>query len=194
MNGHSLIKIADMLHRIRPTIIKRESRLIKSLRKACTLYPPCERRFSNLVQCFVHGFVSKALVRWTLILTPMTTIFLVTRESFAGWSSGLLLVCGVFCILRKRLGPKRWAPLPCATQLLLQLVNLMLHVSLILCMGDMTFPTRLIPISMRCLHTSFMISPLLSVHNWFLLVCGITSTLMWLDRWLMRTLFFHLQR
>ena len=113
MNDHSLIKMADMLHRICPTIIKRESRLIKSPRKACTLYPPYERRFNNLVQRFVHGFVSKALMRWTLILTPMTTIFLVSRESFAGWSSRSLPVCGVFCILRRRLGPKRWAPSPC---------------------------------------------------------------------------------
>ena len=49
MNGHFLIKIANMLHRICPTIIKREGRLIKSPRKACTLNPSCERRFSNLV-------------------------------------------------------------------------------------------------------------------------------------------------
>ena len=84
MNGYFLIKMADMLHRIHPTIIKRESRLIKSLRKACTLYPPCKRRFCNLVQRFVHGFVSKALVRWTLILTPMATIFLVAWESSLG--------------------------------------------------------------------------------------------------------------
>ena len=200
MNGHFLIKMANMLHRIRPTIIKRESRLIKSPRKACTLYPPCERQFSNLVQRFVHGFVSKALVRWTLILTPMATIFFVARESFAGWSSGSLPVRGVFYILRRRLGPKRWSPSPCAMQLLFQFVNLTLHVSLILCMGDMTFPTRLTPTSMHGLHTSFMISPLLRVHNWvitlgtpwFRLVRTII-TLMWTDRQLMRTWFFHFQ-
>ena len=68
MNSHFLIKMTDMLHRIRLTIIKRESRLIKSPRKARTLYSSCERRFSNLVQRFVHGFVSKDLVRWALIL------------------------------------------------------------------------------------------------------------------------------
>ena len=165
MNGYFLIKMANMLHRICPTIIKREGRLIKSPKKACTLYSPCERRFSNLVQCFVHSLVSKALVRWTLILTPMATIFLVARESFAGWSSGSLPVHGIFCILRRRLRPKWWSPLPCATQLLLQFVNPMLHVSLILCMGDMTFPTRLTPIRVCGLPTSFMISPLLRFHN-----------------------------
>ena len=66
MNGHFLIKMANMLHRIYPTIIKREGRLIKSPRKACTLNPPCERRSSDLAQRFIHGLVSKALARWLL--------------------------------------------------------------------------------------------------------------------------------
>ena len=200
MNGHFLIKMVDMLYRIRLTIIKRESRLIKSPRKACTLYPPCKRRFCNLVQRFVHGLFSKALVRWILILTLMATIFLVARESFAGWSSRLFPVRGVLCIFRIRLRPKRWSPSPCATQLLLQFVNLTLHVSLILCMGDMTFPTRMTLISMRGLHTSFMISHLLRVHNWvitletpwFRLVRTII-TLIWPNCQLMRTWSFHFQ-
>ena len=42
MNGHFLIEMANMLHRICLTIIKREGRLIKSPRKACTLNLPCE--------------------------------------------------------------------------------------------------------------------------------------------------------
>ena len=200
MNDHFLIKMADMLHRIRPTIIKRESQLIKSSSKACTLYPSCERRFSNLVQHFVHGFVSKALVRWTLILTPMATIFLVAWESFTGWSSGSLPIRGVFCILKRILRPKRWSPSSCATQLLLQFVNLTLHVSLILCMGDMTFPTRLTPTSVRSLPTSFMIPPLLRVHHWIIMLwtswfrlVRTIITLMWLNCRLMRTWFFHFQ-
>ena len=194
MNGHFFIKMADMLHRIRPTIIKRESRLIKSSRKACTLYPPCKRRFHNLVQRFVHGLVSKALVRWTLILTPIATVFLVAWESFAGWSSRSLPVRGVFCFFRRRLRPKRWSPSSCATQLLLQFVNLMLHVSLILCMGDMTFPTWLTPINMCGLHTSFMISPLLRVHDWVIMLgtpwfrlVRTIITLMWPNCRLIRT-------
>ena len=166
MNGHFLIKMANMLHRICPNIIKKEGQLIKSPRKACTLYLLCERRFSNLVQRFVHGLVSKALARWTLILMPMATVFLVAWESFAQWSSGSLPIRGIFCILRRRLKPKQWSPLPCAMQLLLQFVNPTLHVSLILCMGDMTFPTRLTPIRVCGLPTSFMISLLLRVHHW----------------------------
>ena len=77
MNGHFLIKMADMLHRICPTIIKREGRLIKSPRKAGTLNPTCERQFSDLVQRIIHGFVPKALVRRTFALTPIATVFLV---------------------------------------------------------------------------------------------------------------------
>ena len=198
MNGNFFIKMANMLHRICLTIIKRERRLIKSPRKACTLYPSCERWFSNLVQRFAHGLVSKALARWTLILTPMATVFLIAWESFARWSSGSLPIRGIFCIPRRRLRPKRWSPSPCVTQLLLQFVNLTLHVSLILCMGDMTFPTRLTPISVRSLPTSFMISPLLRVHYWvitfwtsWLRLVRTIITLMWLDRRLMRTWFFH---
>ena len=170
MNGHFLIKMANVLHRIYSTIIKREGRLIKSPRKACTLYFPCKRQFSNLVQRFVHGLVSKALVRWTLVLMPMATVFLVAWESFAGWSSGSLPVRGIFCILRRRLRSKWWSPSPCATQLLLQFINLTLHVSLILCMGDMTFPTRLTLISVCGFPISPMISPLLRVHHWVIIL------------------------
>ena len=79
-------------------------------------------------------------MRWALILAFMATIFLVAWESLTGQSSESSLVRGIICILGRRFGLKRWAPSPCTTQLLLQLVNLMLHVSLILCMGDMTLP------------------------------------------------------
>ena len=194
MNGHFFIKMTDMLHLISPIIIKRESRLIKSSRKARTLYLLCERWFRNLVQHFVHGFVSKVFMRWAFILTPMATILLVARESFTGRSFGPLPVRGIICILGRGFRLKYWAPSLCAMQLLLQFVNLTLHVSLILCMGDMTSSTRLTPISMRCLHTSFTISPLLRVYNWVITLgtpwfrlVRIIITLMWSDCRLMRT-------
>ena len=95
---------------------------------------------------------------WALILTLMA-IFLVARESFTGWSSGSSSVRGIVCLLRRQLGIRWRAPLPCATQLLLQLVNLTLHVSFILCMGDKTLA------SMRCMRTSLMIFPLLRVYT-----------------------------
>ena len=200
MKGHFLIKMTDMLHRIRLTIIKRESRLIKSPRKAHTLYPPCERRFSNLVQRFIHGFVSKALVCWALILMPMATILLVARESFTGRSSWLSLVHGIICLLGRRFGLRRWAPSPCAMQLLFQLVNLTLHFSFILCMRDMALPPWLILTSVCSLYTSFTISPLLRIYNriitlrtpWLCLV-RVNITLMRPDRRLVRIWLFHFQ-
>ena len=105
MNGHFLIKMANMLHRICLTIIKKEDWLIKSPRKACTLNSPCERRFSYLAQRFIHGLVSKALVQCTFALTPMATVFLVAEESFTRWSSGSLPVRDILCILRRRSDP-----------------------------------------------------------------------------------------
>ena len=39
----------NLLYRVCPIIIKKESWLIKSQRKACTLNPTRERRFSNLI-------------------------------------------------------------------------------------------------------------------------------------------------
>ena len=98
MNDHFLIKMANMLHWICPTIIKREGRLIKSPRKAGTLNPTCEKRFSDLVQRFIHSLVSKALVRCTFALTPIATVFLITGESFTRRSSGSLLVGNILCI------------------------------------------------------------------------------------------------
>ena len=125
---------------------------------------------------------------WALILALMATIFLVARESFTGRSSGLSPVRSIICLLGRRLGLRWWAPLPCVTQLLLQLVNLTLHVSFILCMRDMTLPPWLTLTSMCCLHTSFMISPLLKIYDriitlripWFRLVqINITLIIVW---------------
>ena len=92
MNDHFLIKMANVLHQICPTIIKGEGWLVEPPRKACTLDPLCERRFSDLAQCFIHGLVSKALIRCTFSLMPIVTVFLVAGESFTGWSSGSLPV------------------------------------------------------------------------------------------------------
>ena len=128
----------------------------------------------------------------------MATIFLVARESFTGRSYGSSPVRGIICLLGRRLRLRWWAPSLCATQLLLQLVNLTLHVSFILCMGDMALPPWLTLTSMCRLHTSFTISPLLRIYNkiitlrtpWLRLV-RINITLIRLDRRLVRTWLFH---
>ena len=79
-------------------------------------------------------------MRCIFALSLMTTILLVIGEGFTGRSSGSLLIRGILCIPRRRFRFKWWPPSLCTAQLLLQLINLTLHVFLILCMGHMTFP------------------------------------------------------
>ena len=153
-----------MFHWIRSAIIKGECGLMKLPRETRTFYISHERGLSNLAQRLVHGIVSKAFIGRALILAPMV-IFLVIRESLIGRSSGSSPICSTICLLKRQLGVRWWAPSPCVTQLLLQLINFTLHVSFILCMGDVAFPLWLTFAGMRCMHTSLMISPLLKVYN-----------------------------
>ena len=109
MDGHFLIKMTYMLHWICPAIIKRESWLVKSPRKASTLNPSCERWFGYLTQGLVHSFVSQALMRGTFALPPIITVFFTTGEGFTRWSFRSLHICIIFCIPRRGLRLK-WCP------------------------------------------------------------------------------------
>ena len=200
MNGHLLTKMTDVFHWIHSTIIKGEGGLVKSPKEARPLYASCERGPSNLILCFVHGIISKALMGWALILTLMA-IFLFARKSFTGWSSRSSPVRGIICLLGRQLGIRWGAPSPCTMQLLLQLINLTLHVSFILCMGDMALPSWLTLASMCCMRTSFMISPLLRVYDWIVMLRAlrfylvrINIILVWANRRLVWTWLFYLQR
>ena len=200
MDGHFLTKMTDMFHWIRLAIIKGEGGLMKSPRKTRTLYASCEGRPSNLTQCFVHGIVLKAFMGWALIFTLMA-IFLITRESFTGWSSGSSPIRSIICILGWQLRVRWWVPSPYVTQLFLQFINFTLHVPFTLCMGNMAFPSRLTLASMRYMHTSLMVSPLLRICNWIVMLRSarfclvqISIILMWANRWLVWTWLFHLQR
>ena len=173
---------------------------MKSSRKTRTLYASREGRPSNLTQRFVHGIILKAFMGWALILTLMA-IFLVARESLTGWSSGSLPIRSIICVLGWQLGVRWWVPSPYATQLFLQFINFTLHVLFTLCMGNMAFASWLTLASMRYMHTSFMVSPLLRVCNWIFMLrfsrfclVQISIILMWTNRWLVRTWPFHLQR
>ena len=173
---------------------------MKSPGKTRTFYASRERRPNNLTQCIVHGIIPEAFMGWALLFTLMV-IFLVARESFTGWSSGSSPIRSIIYILRWQLGVGWWMPSPYTTQLFLQFINFTLHVPFTLCMGNMAFPSWLTLASMRYMHTSLMVSPLLWVCNWigmlrsarFCLV-QIGIILMWANRWLVRTWLFHLQR
>ena len=137
---------------------------MKSLRETRTFYISRERGLNHLTQRLVHGIVPKAFMERAPILAPMA-IFLITRESLTRRSSGSLPICSIICLLGRQLGVRWWAPSLCATQFLLQLINFMLHVSFILCMGDVALPLWLTFAGVHCMHTSLMISPLLRVYN-----------------------------
>ena len=164
MNGHFLAKMIDMFHWIHSAIIKGERGLMKSSRETRLFYISSERGLSNLTQRLIHGIVPKAFMRRALILAPMA-IFLVTIESLTRRSSGSSPICGIICLLGRQLGVRWWAPSPYVTQLLFQLINFTLHVSFILCIGDVALPSWLNFTGMRCIHTSLMISLLLKVYN-----------------------------
>ena len=170
---------------------------MKSSRETRIFYISRKRGLSNLTQCLVHGIIPKAFIGRTLILMPMV-IFLVTRESLTRQSSGSSPICSIICLLGRQLRVRWWAPSPCATKLLLQLINFTLHVSFILYMGDMALPSWLTFASMR---TSFMISFLLRVFDWVVMLRAprfclvrINIILLWANRWLVRTWLFHPQR
>ena len=103
MNNHFLIKMTDMLHRIRSAIIKGEYGLMESPRETRTFYTSRERGLSNLTQRLIQGIVPKAFMDWALILTSMV-IFLVTRESLTRWSSRSSPICSIICLLERQLG------------------------------------------------------------------------------------------
>lgn len=193
MNGHFLTKMTNMFHWIHSAIIKGEYGLMKSPRETRIFYISRERGLSNLTQRLVDGIVPKAFMGWALILAPMA-IFLVTSESFTGRSSGSSPVCSIICLLGRQLGFRWWAPSPCAMQIFLQPVNFTLHVSFILCMGDVALSSWLTFTSMCCMHTSLMTSPLLRVFNWIVMLRAprfclvqISVILMWANRQLVRT-------
>ena len=92
---------------------------------------------------------------WALILTLMA-IFLIARESFTGRSSESSPVCGIICLLGGRLRIRWWAPLPCATQLLLQL-----SISRCMSLSFFAWETWLFP------------------RDWLLLVCVVCTLPSW---------------
>ena len=173
---------------------------MKSPRKTRTLYASREGRPSDLTQCFVYGIILQAFMSWALILMLMA-IFLIAKESLTGWSFGSSLIRSIICILGWQLEVRWWVPSPYATQLFLQFINFMLHVSFTLCMGNMAFASWMTLASMRYMYTSLMVSPLLRVCNWIVVLRSarfflvqISIIPMWTNCWLVRTWPFHLQR
>ena len=93
-------------------------------------------------------------MRRTFLPTSMAILFFIGK-SLARQSSGPPSITSTICLFGGRLGAGWGTSSPSVTQLSFQFVNFTLHVSVILCMGDMALPSRLAFASMSCAYTSF---------------------------------------
>ena len=94
-------------------------------------------------------------MRQTFVPTSMVMLLFIGKN-LARRGSKSPSITSTICLLGGRFGARRGTSLPSMTQPSFQLVNFTLHVSVILCMGDMTLPSRLTFAGMSCTHTSFM--------------------------------------
>ena len=146
-----------MFYWICSTIINGKHGLMESPRKTFTFYVSCEGWFRYLTQRLVHGIIPQAFARRALVSTSMV-VLLVLRKILARQNSGSPSVTSTICLLRGRLRAGRRMSSPSVTQFPLQFIYFTLHVSIILCMGDMAFPSRLIFTGISCMLTSFTTS------------------------------------
>ena len=86
MDGHSLVEVAHMLHRIHSTVLDGECWLVEPPREYCPLNVAREGRSGNLVQHPAHSVISQASAWWALVSTFMMVFFFVGKR-FARWSS-----------------------------------------------------------------------------------------------------------
>ena len=145
--------MANVFYRVCLTIINGECELMKSLRKAHIFYASCEGWFRNLTQRLVNGIVLQTFARRAFVPTFMVVLLFIGK-GLTGQISGSPSITSTIRLLKGRFGVRQWTSSPSMTQLPLQLVDFTLHVSVILCVGNMTLPSRLTFTSMNCVHTS----------------------------------------
>ena len=86
MDGHSLVEMAHVIHRVCSTIVNGERWLIQSPRKSCPFNLVHEGRFENLVQHLAHSVISQVFARRVLIPTFVMAL-LIVGERLAMWGS-----------------------------------------------------------------------------------------------------------
>ena len=91
MNGHPLVEVTNVLHRVRSAIVHNECWLSKLLRKFSTFNPMSKRWLGNLIQTPAHIVIVQTLVSWTLPPLPIMMI-LITRKGLARRSFGPRLI------------------------------------------------------------------------------------------------------
>ena len=157
MDSHLLFELTYVLYKVYSAIIHGERWLVESSRKFCFFYPLCKGWFRNLVQRLFHNVSSYSFARRASAFSSMRVLFFI-GEGFVWWSSRPLSVYSIFFIIRGDIRVGRGSFLLCSTELLLQIINLLLHGFIIVClMGYVSFPSKTSSIRVDGMHTVFSI-------------------------------------
>ena len=76
VNGHSLVEVASVLHRVCSTIIHGKRWLSKSPRKFSLFNPTCKRWLRNLAQGPAYSIITQIPVRWTFASSPIMAVLI----------------------------------------------------------------------------------------------------------------------
>ena len=157
MDGHLLFKLTYVLYRVCSAIIHGERWLVESSKKFCLFYPPCKGWFRNLAQCLFHYVNSYSFTRKASAF-PLAKMLFFTGKWFTWWNSRSLSIYSIFFIIRGDVRAGRGALLVCSMELLLQIINLLLHGFIItLLMGYVIFPSKIASIRVDGIRTAFLI-------------------------------------
>ena len=188
MDSHLLFELTYVLYRVCLAIIHGERWLVESSRKFCLFYLSCKGWFRNLAQRLFHNVSFYSFARRAPAFPSMRVLFF-TREGFTWWSSRPLSVYNIFFIIKGDIKAGRGSFLLCSTELLLQIINLLLHGFIIVSlMGYVSFPLKITSIRVDGMHTAFLIVLTISftfkIEKLILLTnisrfCLIRACLMW---------------
>ena len=110
-----------------------------------------------MAQHLFHNVSSYSFVRRAPAFPSMKMLFFI-GEGFAWWSSRPLSVYNIFFIIGRDIKAGRGSLLLCSTELLFQVINLLLHDFIItLLMGYVTFPSKTASTRVDGMHTAFLI-------------------------------------
>ena len=111
----------------------------------------------NLTWCLLHNVSSHSFARRTSTFSSVRAFFIV-GEGFAWWSSWPLSINSVLFIIGRDIGAGRCSLLLCSMELLLQVINLLLHGFIIISpVGDVASPSKTASTCMGGMYTTFLI-------------------------------------
>ena len=157
MDSHLLFELTYVLYRVCSAIRHSECWLVESSRKFCLFCPPCKGRFRNLAYHLFRNVSSYSFARRALAFPLMKLLFF-TGEGFAWWSPRPLSVYSIFFIIGGDIKVGRGLFLLCSMELLLQIINLLLHGFIIVSIiGYVSSPSKTASIRVDGMHTVFLI-------------------------------------